>query len=280
MNQQPIVIKRIIKVDGHHGGSWKVAFADFATAMMAFFLLLWLMGSTNEEQKGAISEFFNNPSAFMGASTMPPPAASLGDGGPSNAVIDLGGSMELPRDADLQELAAERNREALETMRSELQASLRESDNLGAYAEHLLIDITPEGLRIQVVDQEKRSMFALGQATLDPFAEKLLEQLARILNRADSVLSISGHTDALPLQRAGYSNWELSADRANAARRALLAGGLDEHKLGRVVGLGATAPLLEHDPEHPVNRRISILVMNDDALQSMRAAARGFVAVK
>lgn len=280
MNTQPIVIKRVFKVDGHHGGSWKVAFADFATAMMAFFLLLWLMGATTEEQKGAISEFFNNPSAVMGASSMPPPAASLGDGGPSSAVIDLGGSQELPRDSDPAEWAAERNREAIEVMRSELQSSLHESDSLAEYAEHLLIDITPEGLRIQIVDQEKRSMFALGQATLDPFAEKLLGRLAHILNKADNVISISGHTDALPLARAGYTNWELSADRANAARRALLAGGLDEYKVGRIVGLGATAPLLEHDPVHPVNRRISILVMNDDALQSMRAAALGLVAVE
>jgi chemotaxis protein MotB len=280
MTQQPIVIKRIYKVEGHHGGSWKVAFADFATAMMAFFLLMWLMGATDETQKGAISEFFNNPSAVPGASSMPPPAASLGDGSPSNAVIDLGGSMQLPRDDATENSAADDARAALEQMREELQSSLREQTSLGEYADHLLIDITPEGLRIQIVDQDKRSMFALGSARLESFAESLIGELARILDKAENVVSISGHTDALPLSRPGYSNWELSSDRANAARRALIGGGLQQHKLGRVVGLGETMPLLEHDPTHAVNRRISILVMNADALASMRAASRGFVSVE
>ncbi len=280
MSAQPIVIKRIYKVEGHHGGSWKVAFADFATAMMAFFLLLWLMGSTDEAEKGAISEFFNNPSAVMGTSTIPSAAAALGDGGPSSAVIDLGGSMELPREASDPDAAAAENLQALEALREELERALREKASMSQYAEHLLIDITPEGLRIQIVDQERRSMFALGSATLDGFAESLLGELAVTLNKVRNRISISGHTDALPLNRASYSNWELSVDRANAARRALVAGGLDEIKLGRVVGLGSTVPLLEDRPEHPINRRISILVLNDRAEAAMRAAGKGLVALE
>ncbi len=280
MSAQPIVIKRIYKIEGHHGGSWKVAFADFATAMMAFFLLLWLMGSTDEAQKGAISEFFNNPSAIIGTSTIPPAAASLGDGGPSSAVIDLGGSMELPREASDQAVAAEDNLEALEALREELERALLEKASMSQYAEHLLIDITPEGLRIQIVDQERRSMFALGSATLDGFAESLIGELAITLNKVRNRISISGHTDALPLSRPGYSNWELSVDRANAARRALVGGGLDEGKLGRVVGLGSTVPLLEDRPEHPINRRISILVLNDQAEAAIRAAGQGLVALE
>ena len=280
MSEQPIVIKRIYKVDGHHGGSWKVAFADFATAMMAFFLLMWIMGETTEEQKGAISEFFNNPSAVPGTSSMPPPAASFGDGGPSNAMIDLGGSMELPR-ADNAELdAAETNRAMLKDLRQELMQAMEEQSGLADYTDHILIDISPEGLRIQIVDQERLSMFPLGSASLEPFARHLIGQLAGILGKDDLLISISGHTDSLPLVRAGYSNWELSTDRANAARRALVEAGLDEARLGRVVGLGSTVPLLDEDPAHAVNRRISILVMNQEAIDSMRAAARGLVVSK
>ena len=280
MSEQPIVIKRIFKVDGHHGGSWKVAFADFATAMMAFFLLMWIMGQTTEEQKGAISEFFNNPSAVPGTSSIPPPAASFGDGGPSNAMIDLGGSMELPR-ADNAELdAAETNRAMLKDLRQELMQAMEEQSGLADYTDHILIDISPEGLRIQIVDQERLSMFPLGSASLEPFARHLIGQLAGILGKDDLLISISGHTDSLPLVRAGYSNWELSTDRANAARRALVEAGLDEARLGRVVGLGSTVPLLDEDPAHAVNRRISILVMNQEAIDSMRAAARGLVVSK
>ena len=280
MSEQPIVIKRIFKVDGHHGGSWKVAFADFATAMMAFFLLMWIMGETTEEQKGAISEFFNNPSAVPGTSSIPPPAASFGDGGPSNAMIDLGGSMELPR-ADNAELdAAETNRAMLKDLRQELMQAMEEQSGLADYTDHILIDISPEGLRIQIVDQERLSMFPLGSASLEPFARHLIGQLAGILGKDDLLISISGHTDSLPLVRAGYSNWELSTDRANAARRALVEAGLDEARLGRVVGLGSTVPLLDEDPAHAVNRRISILVMNQEAIDSMRAAARGLVVSK
>ncbi len=280
MSEQPIVIKRIFKVDGHHGGSWKVAFADFATAMMAFFLLMWIMGQTTEEQKGAISEFFNNPSAVPGTSSIPPPAASFGDGGPSNAMIDLGGSMELPR-ADNAELdAAETNRAMLKDLRQELMQAMEEQSGLADYTDHILIDISPEGLRIQIVDQERLSMFPLGSASLEPFARHLIGQLAGILGKDGLLISISGHTDSLPLVRAGYSNWELSTDRANAARRALVEAGLEEARLGRVVGLGSTVPLLDEDPAHAVNRRISILVMNQEAIDSMRAAARGLVVSK
>lgn len=280
MSEQPIVIKRIYKIEGHHGGSWKVAFADFATAMMAFFLLMWIMGQTTEEQKGAISEFFNNPSAVPGTSSMPPPAASFGDGGPSNAVIDLGGSMELPLELGVEADIAETNRAMLTDLRQELLRAMEERSGLADYTDHILIDVSPEGLRIQIVDQERLSMFPLGSASLEPFARHLIGELAAILGKDDILISISGHTDALPIVRAGYSNWELSTDRANAARRALIEAGLDEARLGRVVGLGATVPLLEEDPTHAVNRRISILVMNQGAIDSMRAAARGLVVSK
>lgn len=277
VSAQPIVIKRVYKAEGHHGGSWKVAFADFATAMMAFFLLMWIMGQTTEEQKGAISEFFNNPSAVPGTSTLPPPAASFGDGGPSNALIDLGGSMALPQGQGEEVTAAEANRAMLADLRRELTEAMEQREGLADYTDHILIDISPEGLRIQIVDQERLSMFPLGSPELTPFARRMLDELAAILNKDDLLISISGHTDALPLQRAGYSNWELSTDRANAARRALVDAGLGEDRLGRVVGLGSTVPLKEEDPTHAVNRRISILVMNQDAIDSMRAAAGGLV---
>ncbi len=282
MADQPIVIKRVYKVEDHHGGSWKVAFADFATAMMAFFLLMWILGQTTEEEKGAISEFFNNPSAVPGTSTVPPPGGAIGEGGGSHGVIDLGGSMELPRHQgdDDEVWAAEANRAMLADLRRELQEAMERREGLADYTDHILIDISPQGLQIQIVDQERMSMFPLGSSELTPFARRMVDELAAILDKDDILVSISGHTDALPLQRPGYGNWELSTDRANAARRALVDAGLSEDRLGRVVGLGSTVPLLEEDPTHPVNRRISIMVMSQEAIDSMRTAARGLVTTK
>ncbi|TCT21230.1 flagellar motor protein MotB [Thiobaca trueperi] len=277
-NKQPIVVKKVFKGGGHHGGAWKIAFADFATAMMAFFMLLWLMGSTTKEQKAAISEYFNNPSAFEGMSTAP--SQSTGEGtGSSPSIISFDGAIDMAPEAPqtaaldqerIDELAQEQDQARLESLQTALEDALDKSQALAPFKDQLLIDITLEGLRIQIVDKENRSMFDLGSAQLKDYTHDILKELGAIINQVPNRISLTGHTDARPLERAGFSNWELSTERANAARRALIAGGMREDKVGRVVGLSSTVPFDKTDPDNPINRRISIIVMNkktDEAVQ-------------
>ena len=279
-----IVIKRIKKGGhgGHHGGAWKVAFADFAIAMMAFFLLMWLMGATTEDQKGAISKYFNNPSNVQGASTVPSPTPVNGPGGSSTSMIKMGGGMELHHDASPREQKPspptpgtqtevkpadeeeelKRDTERLEGLVQTLNSAIDQRESLAPYKSQILLDVTGEGVRIQIIDQERRSMFPLGSAALEPFSTDILRELANIINSVPNRISISGHTDIRPYGKLNYSNWELSADRANAARRALLDGGLPPEKVGRVVGLASSVLLDREAPDNAVNRRISIVVMN------------------
>jgi chemotaxis protein MotB len=274
----PIIIKKIKKGHGHHGGSWKVAFADFATAMMAFFMLMWLMGSTSQEQKGAISEYFNNPSAAQGASPRASPTAVQGPGGASTSMIQFGGDMELHtqpseqgppseqatsmNDDDAEKRAEAIDRERLKSLLEELKEAIDAREALARFKDQILLDITPEGVRIQIIDHERRSMFPLGSSRLEDFSHKILAELANIIKGVPNRISISGHTDIKPYIANNYSNWELSADRANAARRALVVGGLPADKVGRVVGLASSVLLDAAVPDSPVNRRISIVVMN------------------
>ena len=280
---RPIIIKKIKKGGhAHHGGSWKVAFADFATAMMAFFLLMWLMEATTEEQRGAISEYFNNPSDIQGSSPVPAPTPVQGPGGASTSMIKLGGGMELHHDAappapiapptpgvqtqtrpdDDGAQDEKLDNERLAGLLNELKKAIDERESLAKYKDQILLDVTPEGVRIQIIDHERRSMFPLGSARLEDFSSDILKELAHIVSGVPNRISISGHTDRKPYVAVNYTNWELSADRANAARRALLAGGLAPEKIGRVVGLASSVLLDPAAPESPVNRRISIVVMN------------------
>ena len=267
----PIVIRRVKKVvgGGHHGGSWKVAFADFATAMMAFFLLMWLIAATTKEQKGAISEYFNNPSMMDGRATAPSPGMN-GPGGASTSLVKLGSGMELkkvtmkPADPkEIKRLAKELERKRLETLMKELRQAIEGSQALEPFKDQLLIDITPAGLRIQIVDKQNRPMFDIGSSALKPYTVEILRELGTFIQTVPNRISISGHTDNAPYgNRAGYTNWELSADRANAARRTLIAGGLEENKVAVVVGLSSSVLFDKAHPEAPINRRISIVVMN------------------
>jgi chemotaxis protein MotB len=284
---RPIIIKKIKKGGhGHHGGSWKVAFADFATAMMAFFLLMWLLEATTDEQKGAISEYFNNPSNVQGSSPVPSPTPMQGPGGASTSMIELGGGMELHRDpapptaaapptpgtqtqtrpdddgAQTEDVNEKLDNERLAALLEELHKAIDERESLAKFKDQILLDVTPEGVRIQIVDHERRSMFPLGSARLEDFSSGILQELAHIVSGVPNRISISGHTDMRQYVAVNYTNWELSADRANAARRALLAGGLAPEKIGRVVGLASSVLLDPSAPQSPVNRRISIVVMN------------------
>lgn len=283
----PIIIKKVKKGrHGHHGGSWKVAFADFATAMMAFFLLMWLMGSTTEEQKGAISEYFNNPSAVPGSSTAPSSTSTQGPGGASTSMVQLEGAMELhtvsdspapepaPAPAQVEEDEAEKRAEQLDRQRlnalmKQLKEAIDAREALAKFKDQILLDVTPEGVRIQIIDHERRSMFPLGSSRLEVFSARILYELASIIKTVPNRISITGHTDIKPYVADNYSNWELSADRANAARRALIAGGLPPEKIGRVVGLASSVLLDTAVPDSPVNRRISIIVMNRRTQEAM-----------
>ena len=278
-----VIVRRVKKVQGggHHGGSWKVAYADFVTAMMAFFMVMWLVGALTTKQREAVSDYFKNPSPISGKSSAP--SGMNGPGGASNSMIKLGGTMELPkgpgaeftRDPADQKSEAEKKRQdraRLEQLMQDLQEAIAKSQALEPFKDQLLLDITPEGLRIQIVDKQNRMMFDLGSAKLMPYTSEILHEIAAFVNRVPNRVSIAGHTDtASYASRIGYSNWELSADRANAARRALLEGGMEQAKIARVVGFGDAVLFDKKDPLNPINRRISIVVMTKAA----EAAALG-----
>jgi len=278
-----IFVRRVKKIQGggHHGGSWKVAYADFVTAMMAFFMVMWLVGALTTKQREAVSDYFKNPSPISGKSSAP--SGMNGPGGASNSMIKLGGTMELPkgpgaeftRDPADQKSEAEKKRQErarLEQLMQDLQEAIAKSQALEPFKDQLLLDITPEGLRIQIVDKQNRMMFDLGSAKLMPYTSEILHEIAAFVNRVPNRVSIAGHTDtASYASRIGYSNWELSADRANAARRALLEGGMEQAKIARVVGFGDAVLFDKKDPLNPINRRISIVVMTKAA----EAAALG-----
>jgi len=294
--KQPIVIKKIIKGGhGHHGGSWKVAYADFVTAMMAFFLLMWLLGSTSEGQKAGISDYFKNPAGVQGP------------GGASTSMIKLGGTLEIPKgddskkkeekqkkdiapeesrkektkESEAEEMAKEVEKKRLDTLLQDLKEAIEKSQALKPFKDQLLLDITPEGLRIQIVDKENRPMFGLASAKLKWYMKAILREITKIINKVPNRLSISGHTDVTSFvkgyyreyeetqERIRYTNWELSADRANAARREMMKNGLKQDKIGRVIGLASSVLFDKKNPKNPINRRISIIVMNKATEKSM-----------
>ena len=285
--QQPIIIKRVKKVaGGHHGGAWKVAYADFVTAMMAFFLVMWLVVSMPEEKLSGISEYFKNPSVLRGTSQAPPPAAMGAGGsgtnpvkvGPSNISPTMDGEgpkigevEEVPDAEEAKRLAEEEEKRELQSLKEELEAAIEKSQALQPFKDQLLLDITPEGLRIQIVDEQNRPMFDSGSATLKNYTREILKELTPYIDSVDKRISLSGHTDTTPYaSRNGYSNWELSADRANAARRELVSAGLPESKVSRVVGLSSSVLFDKDQPTNPINRRISIIIMNRAAEDAAR----------
>ena len=283
---RPIIVKRIKKSGGgHHGGAWKIAYADFVTAMMAFFLLMWLLGSTTKGDLNGISEYFKTPLKV---------ALEGGSGSGDSSSVIKGGGKDLTRQegqvratddpsvkktfnltAAKQALEAEEAKR-LQALKDKIQAKIDSNPLLKKYKDQLLLDITSEGLRIQIVDEQNRPMFALASAALQPYTKDILHEIGATLNDVPNKIGLSGHTDSTPyLSDAGYSNWELSADRANASRRELIAGGMNEDKILRVVGLASAAHLDKKDPFNPINRRISIIVMNKKTEESvMRDGAK------
>ena len=276
---QLLIIRRVKRGHGggHHGGAWKVAYADFVTAMMAFFLVMWLVGTTTKVEKGAIAEYFKNPSMQAGHSMVP--SQSMGPGGAANSLVQLsavttpssgdnGTQLSKPeiKPEDVEKLAREQEKKQLEALMQNLKEAIDKSQALQPFKDQLLLDITPEGLRIQIVDKQSRPMFDSGSTTLKTYTGDILHELAAFLNSVPNKISLSGHTDTAPYAGGdGYTNWELSSGRANAARRALVAGGMQEKKVALVIGLADSVLFDKSDPRNPINRRISIVVMNKAA---------------
>jgi chemotaxis protein MotB len=318
-NERPIIIKKVIKVagHGHHGGSWKVAYADFVTAMMAFFLLLWLLNVTTDEKKMGIADYFapasisrsqSGSGAILGGSAMTVDGAMRTATAPQTVVVKIDTPMQdmqdtgekqkdkdfdkqkdkdfdkqkdkdndfdrptqraeaTPTDATLQRALAEREQKAFEDSAEQLRLALAKNPELNGLAKHLLIDQTPEGLRIQIVDQDRESMFPVGSARMPERTRQLLGSIAQVMNKLPNRVSITGHTDATPYRSEnGYGNWELSSDRANASRRMLIESGIQQQRVVQVSGKADTEPLFPTDPFQPGNRRIAIVLLRDAQL--------------
>ena len=278
---QPIIVKKI-KKGGHsaHGGAWKIAYADFVTAMMAFFLLMWLLGSTAQGDLKGIAEYFNSPLKV---------AMAGGSGSGDSSSILKGGGQDLTRQTgqvkhgentpekktyNLQAAKAEAKRQErarLQEIKLKVDALLEANGVLAQFKNQIRLDLTAEGLRIQIVDEKNRPMFDSGRAVLKDHTRLIMREIGRALAGVENRIGISGHTDAAPFQggEGGYGNWDLSADRANAARRELMAAGLGEGKILRVVGLASSVPVKPEDPLDATNRRISIMVLNREAEEAI-----------
>lgn len=289
-SEQTIVIKRVKKyAAGHHGGSWKIAFADFALALMAFFLVLWLIESTTELEKMVIAGYFSDPRSL----------ASSGDGG-TPYVLDLQGRpLTLPNQGlnlalvqedqeqaveqsdDLEsveyiELARLRETELLQSLQGQMEEVIAGNQEFEWFSDSLSMEVTEDGLSIQIIDRENRPLFASGSEQMQPYALEVLWAMAAVLEDIPNKISIYGHTDSVPFGSdfAQYTNWELSADRANAARRALVEGGLSFEQFAQIIGMGSSLPLLPDDPTDASNRRIVIMVLNQLAERRIMEGTR------
>ncbi|MCC8367894.1 flagellar motor protein MotB [Xenorhabdus sp. PB61.4] len=258
----------------HHGGSWKIAYADFMTAMMAFFLVMWLISIASPQELTSIAEYFRTPLQV-----------AINKGQQSSDTtnpIPGGGDDVFQQDGEVfrqtKQVEVSEDRRRLDRLRQQLDQLIITDPRLKALRPHLLIDMMDEGLRIQIIDRENRPMFMIGSAKVENHMSDILQAIAPILNSIPNKVSLSGHTDNLQYisGQRGYSNWELSSDRANASRRELLTGGLDESKIMRVVGMASTVSMQKGIPaDAPVNRRISIIVLNKEAEQRIEQENSG-----
>ncbi|MCL2591051.1 MAG: flagellar motor protein MotB [Betaproteobacteria bacterium] len=291
--QQPIIVKRIKKTAaGSHGGAWKIAYADFVTAMMAFFLMMWLLGSTAQGDLNGISDYFKNPLkvSMRGGQGSGDSSSIIKGGGedlsrkvgqvrrgdtPSKRSPNLDAARQRQKGGSSPEgLEQEKRRERLRLidLKGKIEALIEANAQLRMFKNQILIDIISEGLRIQIVDEQNRPMFDISSDVLHPYSVVLLRAIGQALNEVDNRISLSGHTDSARYAggERGFSNWELSSNRANAARRELIAGGLTVNKVVRVVGLSDTIPLDNNNLLNPINRRISIIVLNKESEEAIR----------
>lgn len=298
---QPIIIKKVKKTSpaGHHGGAWKVAYADFVTAMMAFFLLLWLLNVAVDEDLFAIASYYDpahpriaksvsGAGGIMGGKSISAEGAMVTDiqriTGPQSTgsvvqktkIGETGGDSDYTENINIELEALEdalknKEKEKFETAKKELEKALLENETLKALAENLDIDITDEGLRIQLLDKEGRSMFPIGSADMHEHTKLLIAEVSKVIKELHNDISIRGHTDSHKYsQGASYTNWELSADRANSSRRELLLNNIQSDRIANVIGKADKEPYNEEDLFDPSNRRISIVLLHDNLQNAMK----------
>lgn len=268
--RRPIIIRRKKVVHAHHGGAWKIALADFMTALMALFLVLWILSTASEEQRQGVAEYFNMPLTQ---------AVTGGDRSGSTSPIPGGGPDPMHTEGERARLdirqharPSDQERRFFRDVQERIERAIALQPELSLMREQMRFDLTREGLRIQLLDTEQRPMFELGSDQVAPYMRDLLRTIAPLLNELPNDLSIGGHTDSLPYSGGyrGYSNWELSSDRANASRRELVAGGLDPSQLLRVSGFAERVTLPEADAQDPINRRIELVVLLPEVAATIR----------
>lgn len=272
-DKRPIVIRRKKVVHAHHGGAWKIALADFMTALMAFFLVLWILSIASEEERQGVAEYFSTPLVT---------AITGGERSGSTRVIPGGGADPTHSEGERARIdTLQRTRPSMQERRffmdvqERIERAIELDPELRQLRSQMRFDLTHEGLRIQLFDTNQRPMFELGSDQVAPYMRSLLRTIAPLLNELPNELSISGHTDSVPYAGGyrGYSNWELSNDRANASRRELIAGGFDPGQLLRVSGFADRVLLPETEPTDPVNRRIELVVLLPEIADAIRNPA-------
>lgn len=274
---QNIIIKRIKKCPHvAHGGAWKIALADFMTATMAFFLMLWVLSSVNEEEQKEIASYFRDPTVIEASPDILIP--NKDKSGNTNSLIDMGGQQDVPMSTDGEKPEDKaKEQEELKKTKEQIEQLIEKNQELNKFKEQLQIDITPNGLSVQLIDDRKRPMFDAGVDVPKDYAAAILRELAVVLRTTSNRISILGHTDSLQYKGStDYTNWELSADRANAARREFVNGGVKAERFAQVVGLADTIPYDRENPYNPRNRRISIIVLTKEAeanLQKLSSSA-------
>ncbi len=283
---RPIIIKKIKKGGGgHHGGAWKVAYADFVTAMMAFFLLLWLLNVTTKEQKEGIADYFDpNPkisvaesgaNGMLGGLSMSKEGAMVEDQkvmSPEQSNPALRPGQDPITDEKLKEEIKKREEENFKKAEAALKKEMESSPELKDLQKNVVMDMTPEGLRIQIVDQEGKPMFPSGSAEMYDRTKSLLEKVAGVIRKMPNEISVRGHTDGVPYSKgSGYSNWELSADRANSSRRVLVSGGFPEKMVNNVLGKADKDHMIADKPGDERNRRISIILLREELVTQIGA---------
>ncbi len=272
-DDQTIIIKKIKKSgDGHHGGAWKVAYADFVTAMMAFFLLLWLLASTSESQKEGIAEYFTPTVGlrdamgigFEGGEAPTEIGEKKDDLTPVGLIPGAVPPGQTKQPIEKKTLIeADQEAQLFEQAREEIKQAFEDDPSLREFRDNIIVEQTPEGLKIEIMDSDKHPMFQSGSAELSEFGRTIMNKLSAVIEKMPNFISITGHTDADPLSKSAgkYTNWELSADRANSARRFLASKQMEAERVGKVVGMADRELLLADEPQSPRNRRITIILL-------------------
>lgn len=265
-----IIVQRKIKkyVHKHHGGAWKIAYADFVTAMMTFFLLMWLLSMLNKSQLSGISAYFKKP--YQNGVTSDVDVNRDKIFNDTNVKSTDTEKKAGPAPDDVVSAEEQKSFQDAEQMQIDLQKEIDQNPLLSQYKNALNIKVTSQGLKIELKDLEKKPMFSNGQTDFADYAKNILGWLAGALNKYPNRVMIVGHTDNKPILKLNYSNWELSADRATATRRTLVGAGMDLSKVVRVVGVADTDKLDDVHEDDPSNRRISIIVLTDEAYQKMQ----------